>query len=158
MESARAAGAQVIWGPAELAAIERCLPIAASEAEVPTISRPNRIVRLIESEIIPRFMLSDQVRWCEAVDGVSRSDDATVLARNAIKSDSRALYTHIRSMLARESSHRPVVLDALASAARLLSDMRRTGLCTTSELMAGLSCLRVGLGCVGANLDQHSSS
>ncbi|WP_375459439.1 hypothetical protein [uncultured Enterovirga sp.] len=117
--------------------------------------------RLIESEIIPRLMLAQQGRSSGMVDDVGRTvnaADASVLARHAIGSDPQALDDQIRLMLARGGSQGPVVVESLAAAARLLSNMHREGLCTSSDLTMGLRCLQAALCCIGADLERLSPS
>lgn len=135
------------WGPAEAAAMDRCLSapgFASREMRTPPLPR---LTRTIETEIIPRLLLAhlEEARSPSSeLPGLTPAD-IEVFARIVIDPNRDRTMKHIDHV--RSFGHPlPVVfLDLLAPTARLLGDMWNEDICTFTDVTIGLSRLQQAL-------------
>ena len=136
-------GAGASWGPAEQAAMDRCL-------SVPGLSErrhqaPIRLSRTIETEIIPRLMLAhqgaSQDRAHPAPPEIAPAD-VTDFTLTVLERDLEVALAVVEGIRARGHTTEAVFLHLLAPTARLLGDMWRDDLCTFTDVTIGLSRLQ----------------
>lgn len=141
-------GAKTSWGPAEQAAVDRCL-------SVPGLSEPNailnpriRLSRTIESEIIPRLMLAhlaDAADQREATVTRVTSADVRDLARLVLVQGGEAVISYVAGVRARGHDLETVFLDLFAPTARFLGDLWKDDLCNFADVTIGMSRLQAAL-------------
>lgn len=141
------------WGPAERAAMDRCLDVAPFSLAPAAPRRPVRIARLIETEIIPRLMLAHRAAPVATSEGRADADDAAAVAGHAIGPDADAVHAYVEVLFARGCSIDTVLLDVLAPAARVLGDMWCEDLCTFMDVTIGLGRLQQVLHVVGSMVE-----
>ena len=132
------------WGPAEKAAIDRCLAIPGPPSAGPG-RRPPRLSRLIETEIIPRLMLahrSEPLVANEARQARIGTAEVAELASLCLAADSQRVLGFVAGLADRGHAIDAILLDALGGAARLLGDMWREDLCTFADVTIGLATLQ----------------
>ena len=143
------------WGPAELAAIDRCLAIPSTRPPE-TRPRQSRLSRLIETEIIPRLMLAHQAEPQVLSEPPAQrvgTSEVAELATLALGSDSHSVSRLLQTLLARGIPIEVVLLDGLGGAARLLGDMWREDLCTFGDVTIGLANLQQVVRTLGSEFD-----
>lgn len=145
------------WGPAERAAVDRCLDAPLFSVSEVLPKRPVRISRLIETEIIPRLMLAHCDGPPAIGGGIADKDDAAAIAGHSIGSDPDAVHRYVETLFARGCSIDTLLLDALAPAARLLGDMWSEDLCTFMDVTIGLGRLQHVLRVVGNLVESERS-
>lgn len=126
------------WGPAEQAAMERCLALPGLALRPVEPVRPVRLSRTIEAEIIPRLLLAHRMVAEPDVARVTAGDVAQ-FAGLSLSDNRAAAMDYVEAMLARDLPIEAVFLDLLAPAARLLGDMWREDLCSFADVTVGLS-------------------
>ncbi|MBV9076889.1 MAG: cobalamin B12-binding domain-containing protein [Methylobacteriaceae bacterium] len=138
------------WGPAERAAIERCLLLTAAEPRALGLN----LSRVIETEIIPRLMLA-QLEVAPARSEAPKPDSADIaeIASHAIGPDPDAATAKVFALLGRGCAIETVLLEALGGAARLLGDMWREDLCSFTDVTIGMCRLQAVLREFGVLLD-----
>lgn len=145
MESAARGDTGEPWGPAEQAAIDRCLTVPGLSERGLTPTRPIRLSRTIEAEIIPRLMLAHLPQPGDARDpGEPRITPADIadFARIVLALGQDTALAHVEALRARGHGLEAIFLDLLAPTARLLGDMWRDDLCSFADTTIGLSRLQ----------------
>ncbi|WP_375459332.1 B12-binding domain-containing protein [uncultured Enterovirga sp.] len=134
----------VTWGPAEQEALDRCLSVPGLSARLEAREAPRRLSRMIETEIIPRLLLTH----------IAEPEEGTVPQPALTPADVRdftriVLEDEVAGVLSyagaiREAGHslEDVFLHLLGPTARLLGDMWAADLCSFTDVTIGLSRLQ----------------
>lgn len=133
---------EVSWGPAEQAAIDRCLSVPGLSERSIQKNPPVRLSRTIETEIIPRLMLAHLPQpGARPGHPESRPTPADVadFARIVLECDLDAVLGHVEMYRKEGYSLEVLFLNLLGPAARLLGDMWDADLCTFGDVTIGLS-------------------
>lgn len=140
------------WGPAETAALDRCIAWQDDTRAHPVAPRPAHLARVIESEIIPRLLLAHaeraKPRPSEA-DDTPTAADVEALARLAVSGGCEAVLGRITEIRERGIGIENILLDLLAPAARRLGDMWTDDLCSFTDVTLGLATLQQALRSLG---------
>jgi methanogenic corrinoid protein MtbC1 len=148
------------WGPAEKAAIDRCLALP-NPFDTKLGMRQPRLSRLIETEIIPRLMLAHRAER-QPVDDVPLAAIGTVeiaeLVSLALSAESHLSLGFANRLLGCGHALEAVLLHALGGAARLLGDMWREDLCSFGDVTIGLANLQQVLRALGSSFDTAADS
>lgn len=134
------------WGPAEQRAMERCL---AAPGLSPNVRRPPapplQLSRTIETEIIPRLLLTHIGEPRAFQDGSTDRITAVEvrdLTRIVLERDVAAALGLIEAVRGHGHSTEAVFLELLGPTARLLGDMWESDLCSFTDVTIGLSRLQ----------------
>ena len=146
------------WGPAEAAAMDRCLAVPGFANRATKTSGSPRLVRTIETEIIPRLLLAHLEESCRpqssGLPGLQPADIET-FARIVIDPHRDATMDHIGHVRAFGHSLPVVFLDLLAPTARRLGDMWVEDLCSFTDVTIGLSRLQQALRELGSAFENE---
>lgn len=136
-------GARASWGPAEQAAMERCLTVPGLSERRRLHPTPVRLSRTIETEIIPRLMLAHLAEAGPRVGSPElTSAEVRDFTRIVLEREVEVGLAHIGEIRAAGHSIEAVFLDLLAPTARLLGDMWEDDLCSFTDVTIGLSRLQ----------------
>ena len=136
------------WGPAEAAAMDRCLSAPGFGTREARESGSPRLIRTIEAEIIPRLLLAhleEPGRPAPSDRPGLTSVDIEALATIVIAPDRDGTMAYLGEIRALGHSLQVVFLDLMAPAARLLGDMWDNDVCTFTDVTIGLSRLQQAL-------------
>ena len=140
------------WGPAETAALDRCLAWQDDSRARPVAPRPPHLARVIESEIIPRLLLAHAERSRPRPpegDEFPTAQDVAAVASLAVSGGCDAVLERIAEVQARGAEIEAVLLDLLAPAAHRLGDMWVDDLCSFTDVTLGLAALQQALRILG---------
>lgn len=150
--------ARTPWGPAEAAAMDRCLSAPGfSKRGMRTPGLP-QLTRTIETEIIPRLLLAHLEQPCRppscGLPGLMPAD-IEVFARIVIAPHRDGTMDHIEHVRSFGHSLQVVFLDLLAPAARLLGEMWTEDLCSFTDVTIGLSRLQQAMRELGSAFENE---
>lgn len=133
------------WGPAEQKAVDRCLSVPGLSARLAADQAPRRLSRMIETEIIPRLLLT-HIAEPEEAGALSRlaltPADVRDFTRIVLEDDVAAALVYVGQVRAAGHCVEAMFLDLLAPTARLLGDMWASDLCSFTDVTIGLSRLQ----------------
>lgn len=159
MEDAMMDDAETSWGPAEAAALDRCLLAPGFASRGITKPGPPRLTRTIETEIIPRLLLAhmEEPSSSPPVDetGLAQAD-IEFFALVVIDARHDRTMDHIDRVRAHGHSLQVIFLDLLAPTARRLGDMWTEDLCTFTDVTIGLTRLQRALRELGAAFENEA--
>lgn len=133
------------WGPAETAALDRCIAWQDDTRAHPVAPRPAHLARVIESEIIPRLLLAHAERTRSRPpesDEVPTVRDVEAVAGFAVSGSCEAVLGRIAEVRERGIGIDAVLLDLLAPAARRLGDLWDDDMCSFTDVTLGLATLQ----------------
>lgn len=140
------------WGPAETAALDRCLAWQGDTRARPVAPQPPHLARVIESEIIPRLLLAHAERARPKPPGsdeLPTAQDIEAVASLAVSGGCKAVLERIEEVQARGVGIEMLLLELLAPAARRLGDLWVDDLCSFTDVTLGLAALQQALRSLG---------
>ncbi len=138
-------GTKASWGPAETAAMDRCLSVPGLSARAKASRASPQLSRTIETEIIPRLLLA-HLQEPDAVPASTRPalDPAEIeaFATTVLEHDPARMMGHVESLRIAGHSLHALFLDLLAPTARRLGEMWEEDRCSFTDVTIGLSRLQ----------------
>lgn len=151
---------QTSWGPAEQDALDRCLSVPGLSARLDAGQAARRLSRVIETEIIPRLLLT-HLRNPDEAAASSRlaltSADVRDFTLVVLEHEVDAALTYMERVRIAGHSVEAIFLDLLSPTARLLGDMWATDLCSFTDVTIGLSRLQQVLRDLGPTFEAEDA-